>query len=97
MMAVFAEMMDKIPVDAAAAKKEADDLNLTMKMEPEAFRSLLHDKLGIDMDDVLTWYEDGVKTTRDEVFEIAAGLPITEPAPTTMEEVNDIQIGRAHV
>lgn len=90
MMETLSWMLDRIPVDAAAAKKEADDLNLTMKMEPDAFRALLHDKLGIDMDDMLTWYEDGVKTTRDEVFAIAADLPITEPAPATMEEVNDI-------
>ena len=90
MIACFSDMMEKIPVDAAAAKKEADDLNLTMKMEPDEFRRLLHDKFSIDLDDMLTWYEDGVKITRDEVFAIAATLPITEPAPTTMEEVNDI-------
>ncbi|MBO4288931.1 MAG: DUF885 family protein, partial [Lachnospiraceae bacterium] len=90
MISALKEMEDKIPVDAETARKEADDLDLTMKMEPDAFRSLLHDKLGIDMDDMLTWYEDGVRTTRDEVFAIAAGLPIAEPAPSTMEEVNDI-------
>ena len=58
--------------------------------EESYYRSLLWNELGVDLDQLLDWYQEEIEKTRNEVFEIAAKLPITEKAPKTMKEINSI-------
>lgn len=76
--------------DVPAKAPEADDLSLTVKMDEAAYRTLLKKKLGVSLDELLEWHKEEIEKTRSEVFAIAAGLDIPEPAPKTMREVNDI-------
>lgn len=58
--------------------------------EESFYRSLLWDELGVDLDQLLAWYEEEIEKTRNEVFKIAENLPISENTPKTMQEVNAI-------
>lgn len=66
-----------------------DDLNKTVKMNADDYRSLLKDKLGVSLDELLNWHNGEMEKTRTEVFEIASRLDIPEPLPRTMQEVSD--------
>ena len=81
-----ASILDKkgVPVKGMLSDDEC------IPFEEPFYRSLLWDELGVDLDQLLDWYQDEVEKTRDEVFKIAADLPISEKAPTTMEQVNAI-------
>ena len=46
--------------------------------------------LGVDLDDMLSWYKEEVEKSRNECFAIANALDIPEKPVTTMIEVNDI-------
>lgn len=76
--------------EVSADELKQDDLSLTVKMEPEAYRTLLAKQMGVSLDELLNWHEEEMNRTRAEVFSIAAGLDIPEPAPKTMQEVSDI-------
>lgn len=52
------------------------------------YRGVLHDQLGVELDDLLRFYEPEIEKTRAEVREIAAKLPIAEK-PRTMREVSE--------
>ena len=88
--AYYAEYSAKLPVTAEAAKAGADDLSVHCQLPEGEYKATLARLYGVDLADMESWYEEEIKVTRDEVFEIAAKLPIEEPAPTTMEEVNNI-------
>lgn len=62
----------------------------TIKFDESYYRFLLSNNYGIDLDELLSWYEEEVEKTRNEVFEIASKLKISGPIPKTMKEVNDI-------
>ena len=53
------------------------------------YRNLLTNELGVDLDQLLSWYEAEVEKTRAEVFAIASRLQINDPM-STMSEINDI-------
>ena len=46
--------------------------------------------MGVSLDELLSWYQEEIEKTRADVFDIAGRLDIPEPAPTTMEEINEI-------
>lgn len=66
-----------------------DDLSVTVRMEPEAYRTLLKKQLGVSLEELLAWQDEEMNRTRAEVFEIAAALDIPDP-PHTMQEVSDV-------
>ena len=68
----------------------SDDLNRTVKMDEEAYRTLLQRHHGVHLDELLEWSKDEIEKTRAEVFEIASHLNIPENQPKTMQEVNAI-------
>lgn len=67
-----------------------DDLSKTVKMDSEAYRNLLKNKLGVSLDELLSWHKSEMEKTRAEVFKLASELDIPEEAPKTMEQVSDI-------
>jgi hypothetical protein len=91
---VLLKMADALPKDtkdkAQETKEPEDDLSITVKMEKEEYRTLLAKRLGVSLDELLDWHKEEIEKTRSEVFEIAKKLHIPEPAPKTMEEVNEI-------
>lgn len=72
------------------AGEEQEDLTESVRMDAEAYRTLLRRKLGVSLDELLSWYKEEIEKTRAEVFEIACKLDIPEQTPKTMQEVNDI-------
>ncbi|SCY21546.1 DUF885 family protein [Alkaliphilus peptidifermentans] len=69
--------------------KEASDDDI-IKFEEEYYRTLLEDIIGVNLNEILFWHEDEIEKTRNEVFEIANKLNISDPIPKTMSEVNEI-------
>ena len=67
-----------------------DDLSKTVKMDPEEYRNLLKNELGVSLDEILSWHKEEMEKTRSEVFSIAAGLDIPEETPKTMQQVSDV-------
>lgn len=67
-----------------------DDLTRTVKMDADAYRDLLKNRLGVSLDELLLWHKEEMDKTRSEVFQIASALDIPEGAPKTMQEVSDV-------
>ena len=67
-----------------------DDLSRSLKMEGDSYRKLLHDRLGVSLDELLAWHKEEMDRTRSEVFRLASELPIDGPKPQTMQEVSDV-------
>ncbi len=67
-----------------------DDLSKTIKMEEDEYRTLLRKKLGVSLDELLSWSKSEMEQTRVGAFEIASKLEIEEDAPKNMKEVNDV-------
>lgn len=87
----FDHVINELSPDAPKAAESApDDLDKTIQMDHEKYRSLLANEHGVVLDELLRWSKDEINKTRKEVFEIASKLDIEEPAPTTMGEVNEI-------
>ena len=84
----MAEFLTPLAGDEAVNRK--DDLSVTVKMDPEAYRTLLSKRLGVSLDELLAWSEEEIEKTRAEVLAVGANLPIEEPAPKTVGEANDI-------
>lgn len=66
-----------------------DDLSKKVIFGVEEYRALLKKKLGVSLDELVSWHKEEMQKTRDEVFEIASKLDIPEK-PQTMEEIKDI-------
>jgi len=64
-----------------------DDDDYTVALDKDYYRRLLLREFDIDLDDMLTWYEDAVEQTRQEMLDIAAALPIDGPKPRTPGDV----------
>ena len=64
-------------------KIRSDDQRLNT--DPEVYRRTLAMKLGVDLDDLLSWYQDEIEATRANVFAIANRL--SDTPITTMAEV----------
>lgn len=82
-------------------EKEEEDLSRSVKMEEKVYRDLLRKQLGVSLDELLSWYEDEIEKTRQEVFDIADKLDVPEETPKTMQEINELlfryEKGRATV
>lgn len=76
--------------EVPAAETEEEDLKQTVKMDEELYRTILQKQMGVSLDELLSWYQEEIEKTRADVFDIAGRLDIPEPAPTTMEEINEI-------
>ena len=74
--------------EETAAKEE--DLSITVKMDPDAYRTLLDKNLGVNLDELLAWHKEEIEKTRAEALAIGAQMPVDDPAPKTMLEVNEL-------
>ncbi len=90
-IALYEKLSDKLGAEAEEGAANAyDNVDLMCQLPDGEYKETLARLYGVDLDDMLTWYEEEIEVTRKEVFDIAAALPIDDPTPTTMEEVNDI-------
>ena len=81
--------MDALPKPQGKAAAQADDESKCVPFTEEYYRGVLHDTLGVELDELLKWHESEIEKTRGEVFEIAAKLPVAEKA-NSMRDVNAI-------
>ena len=60
------EMADLLVSDCQSDSEELlkDDLSKTIKMDPEAYRSLLKNRLGVSLDELLAWHKEEIERTR---------------------------------
>lgn len=55
---------------------------------PDRYRRILEEELGVDLDRLLDWFEDEVARNRSETLEYASRLNLgARPSPSTMEDV----------
>ena len=66
----------------------ADDAVLPVDIE--SYRNALKVNIGVNLDELLEWYEEETDKTRRECFEIARKLDIPENNPQSMADINDI-------
>ena len=81
--------LDELISDGNAPAAKADDEQKCVPFTEEYYRSVLHDTLGVELDELLHWHAEEIEHTRAEVFEIASRLPVPERAHT-MRDVNAI-------
>ena len=60
-------------LEEAQADALKDDPSIRVALPKEAYRDLLKKRLGVSLDELLSWYQEEVVKTRAEVFRIAAG------------------------
>ncbi len=90
-LAVWSEKAQAMQAaESGSTKEETLDEEQIVKFEEAYYRTLLHDNLGVELDELLSWYEEEIQKTRAEVFATANSLDIPENQPQTMNEVNDI-------
>ena len=74
--------------------EEIPDTERIVKPDEAEYRSRLHDELGVELDDLLSWYETEIEKTRAEVLESAARAirlaGVDEAFPTTVGAANDL-------
>lgn len=80
---------DVLSKKGVVPKKETSEGDI-IKFDEEYYRKILKNELGIELDELLSWYESEVEKTRAEVFEIVNRLDIPDEKPKTMEGVNAI-------
>ncbi len=80
---------ERIPDDAEKTEEIPDDRRI-LKMPEEDYRAILRDELGVDLSELLAWYEDEIRATRGEALEIASKLSVPDPKPASVGEVNDL-------
>ena len=66
------------------------DDDAVLPQDIEKYRTALKVNIGVNLDELLQWYESEVEKTRSECFEIARKLDIPENNPETMADINDI-------
>ena len=62
----------------------------TVKMDVEEYKKALKVNIGVNFDEILSWYQAETDKTRKECFDIARSLDIPENNPQTMADVNNI-------
>lgn len=78
------------------AKKsdEVPDTERVVKLEEAEYRRILKEELGVELDELLSWYDSEIEKTRAEVLESAARAiresGVDEPLPQTVGEANDL-------
>jgi len=88
-LSVWSEMA-KVIQTTDKPVSEVSDGEQILKFEEEYYRTLLHDNLGVELDELLAWHEEEIQKTRAEVFAIANALDIPENRPEDMNAVNEI-------
>ncbi len=73
----------------AAAESSEEDLDRHLRMSPEEYRTILQKKLGVNLDELSSWYQEEMEKTREEIFAIAGTLGIPEK-PENMQDIADI-------
>ena len=62
----------------------------TIKFEEDYYRMLLGDVVGVNLDEIISWHEEEILKTRNEVFEIAGKIKMSDSVPSTMAGINDL-------
>ncbi|MGE5578961.1 MAG: DUF885 family protein [Bacillota bacterium] len=79
----------KLKTGGASAAAQAHERE--RNVDPDAYRVILRDELGVDLDELLSWHEDEVQATRDEVFQALSRINLgAAPAPKDMAGVVDV-------
>ena len=81
-----------------AGEKKADgdipDSERRVKLEEGEYARILHDELGVELSELLSWYEQEIEVTRAEVLASAADAirqsGVGEKLPETVGEANDL-------
>lgn len=93
---ILSEMAEELVLGNTGKEpeQETENLNYTVRMEEEEYRTLLKKRLGVSLDELLAWHREETDKTRAEVFSLAASLVKTqnlpEEVPSTMQEVNEL-------
>ena len=70
------------------------DTELVVKKSEEEYRRVLHDELGVELSELLSWYEEEIGKTRADVLASAAKAiresGAEEPLPETVGEANGL-------
>ena len=81
--------LEALKTPGKAAAVPADDEDKRVPFTEEYYRRVLHDTLGVELDELLAWHAQEIDRARSEVFEIAARLPVAH-TPKTMAEVSAV-------
>ena len=80
--------------EEALVAEAVPDTEKIVQMEASEYGALLHDTLGVELDELLSWYETEIEKTRAEVLKSAARAiaisGVDEPLPTTVGAANDL-------
>ncbi len=68
-------------------KEDVNNYDLRIPFDEKYYRDLLHDLRGVELDELLSWYEEEIEKTRENVYRIARALPIPENDPKSMADV----------
>lgn len=71
-------------------KEDVNNYDLRIPFDEKYYRDLLHDLRGVELDELLSWYEEEIEKTRENVYRIARALPIPENDPKSMADVKAI-------
>ena len=75
--------------------QEIKDEDQRLNTDPESYRRTLAMKLGVDLEDLLSWYKDEIEATRANVFAIANRL--SDTPVTTMTQVRALPVSYTHL
>ena len=91
-MGEYAAELARLLTDGGEDSAPLSDSRRTIQMPREAYRALLRDLRGVNLDELLSWGEAEMEKTRANCFKIAARLADDkgEPRPETMAQVNDL-------
>ena len=90
-IANYEAFLPELGAKAQGASGAYDNIDVCVQLPEGKYKETLARLYGVNLDDMESWYEEEIEVTRQEVFDIAAKLPIgNDPVPTTMEEVNDL-------
>ena len=79
------EMADLLGSDCQSDSEELlkDDLSKTIKMDPEAYRSLLKNRLGVSLDELLAWHKEEIEKQEAYLDSIWSDI-VYFPVPDTI-------------
>ena len=86
----FLDEKQQILSDGKSEKYAMLDDSAILPQDIEKYKNALSVNIGVNMDELLQWYEAETEKTRKECFEIARSLDIPENNPQTMADINNI-------
>jgi len=86
----FLNEKQQILSDGKSEKYAMLDDSAVLPQDIEKYKNALSVNIGVNMDELLQWYEAETEKTRKECFEIARSLDIPENNPQTMADINNI-------